>query len=166
VRGPESLLDHLLPRFDLRQVHEAWVPAPADVVYSAVKQVTGREVRVLRPLGFMRRLPGLLIGRRPFWPDPSSPLLAGVTAGVVSLGERAGREVVAGAIGRFWRTVGNEAAPVRTPQISLPSPNLATRRRRLRSPSFLSGRGLASRRRRALLVQAPRQRGCSAATGS
>jgi hypothetical protein len=35
----------LLPRFDVRQVHEAWVPAPVDVVYSAVKQVTGREVR-------------------------------------------------------------------------------------------------------------------------
>src|SRR5205814_1823697 len=69
--GPESLLDHLLPRFDVRQVHEAWVPAPADVVYSAVKQVTGREVRVLMPLEFLRLLPGFLIGRGPSWPDPS-----------------------------------------------------------------------------------------------
>jgi hypothetical protein len=32
----------------------------------------------------------------------------------VPLGERPGREVVAGAVGRFWRIVGNEAAPVRT----------------------------------------------------
>jgi hypothetical protein len=38
VRGSESLLDDLLPLFDVRQVHEAWLPAPADVVYSAVKQ--------------------------------------------------------------------------------------------------------------------------------
>jgi hypothetical protein len=112
VRGPESLLDHLLPRFDVRQVHEAWVAAPADVVYSAVKQVTGREVRVLMPLEFLRGLPGFLIGRRPFWPDPSAPLLAVFTVGVVP--ERPGREVVAGAVGRFWRTVGNEAALVRT----------------------------------------------------
>jgi hypothetical protein len=67
VRGPESLLDNLLPRFDVRQVHEAWVPTPADVVYSAVKQVTGREVRVLMPLEFLRWLPGFLIGRRPFF---------------------------------------------------------------------------------------------------
>jgi hypothetical protein len=52
VRGPESLLDDLLPRFDVRQVHEACVSAPVDVVYSAVKQVTGREVRVLMPLEF------------------------------------------------------------------------------------------------------------------
>jgi hypothetical protein len=109
-----SLIDHLLPLFDVRQVHEAWVPAPTDVVYSAVKQVTAREVRVLMPLEFLRWLPGFLIGGRPFRPDPSAPLLAGFTAGVVPLAERPGREVVAGAVGRFWRTVGNEAAPVRT----------------------------------------------------
>ena len=35
VRCPESLLDQLLPRFNVRQVHDVWVPAPADVVYSA-----------------------------------------------------------------------------------------------------------------------------------
>ena len=112
--NPESLLDHLLPRFDVRQVHETWVPAPPDVVYSAAKQVTGREVRVLMPLEFLRRLPGFLIGRRPFRPNPSAPLLAEFTVGVVPLGELPGREVVAGAVGRFWRAVGNEAAAVRT----------------------------------------------------
>jgi hypothetical protein len=114
VRGPEPLLDHLLPRFDVRQVHEVWVPAPADVVYSAVKQVAAREVRVLRPLEFLRWLPGFLTGHQPFLPDPSAPLLAGFTVGVVPLGERSGKEVVAGAVGRFWRAVGNEAAPVQT----------------------------------------------------
>jgi hypothetical protein len=114
VDGPESLLDRLMPRFDVRQVHEAWVAAPVDVVYSAVKQVTGREVRVLMPLEFLRWLPAFLIGRRPFWPDPSAPLLAGFAVGVVPLGERPDREIAAGAVGRFWRTVGNEGAPVRT----------------------------------------------------
>ena len=109
-----SLLDDLLPQFDIRQVHEAWVPAPADVVYSAVTEVTGREVRILMPLEFLRWLPGFLIGRRPFLPDPSAPLLAVFTGGVVPLADRPNREVVAGAVGRFWRTVGNEAAPVRT----------------------------------------------------
>jgi len=112
--GPESLLDHLLPRFDVRQVHEAWMPAPADVVYLAVKQVTVREVRALRPLEFLRWLPGFLMRRRPYWPDPSAPYLARFTVGVVPLGERRGREVVAGAVGRFWRVVGNETARVLT----------------------------------------------------
>jgi hypothetical protein len=113
MRSPESLLDELLPQFDIRQAHEAWMPAPADVVYSAVKQVTGREVRILMPLEILRGLAAFLIGRRPFLPDPSVPLLASFTGGVVPLGERPGREVVAGAVGRFWRTLGNEPAPVR-----------------------------------------------------
>lgn len=111
---PESLLDRLLPRFDVRQVREAWVPAAPAVVYSAVKQVTGRDVRALMPLELLRSLPGLLLGRRPFWPDPSAPLLAEFADGAVLLAERQGREVVAGAVGRFWRTAGNEAARVRT----------------------------------------------------
>ena len=71
-------------------------------------------VRVLIPLEFLRWLPGFLIGRRSFRPDPSAPLLAAFTAGVVPLGERSGKEVVAGAVGRCWRTAGNEAGPVRT----------------------------------------------------
>jgi hypothetical protein len=36
------------------------------------------------------------------------------TTGVVSLGERTGVEIAAGAIGRFWRLVGNETAEVLT----------------------------------------------------
>jgi hypothetical protein len=112
--GAESLLDHLLPRFDVRQVHEARVPAPLDITYSAVKLVTAQEVRILFPLEFLRGLAAFLSGRRPFRPDPSAPLLAGFAEGVVPLDERPGREVVAGAIGRFWRVAGNEAAHVRT----------------------------------------------------
>jgi hypothetical protein len=114
VAVPEPLLDLLLPRFDVCQVHEALVPAPADVVYSAVKQVTAGEVGPLMPLEFLRSLPAFLFGRRPLLPDPSAPLLAQFTVGVVPLDERPGKEIVAGAVGRFWRMVGNEAAPVRT----------------------------------------------------
>jgi hypothetical protein len=66
------------------------------------------------PLEFLRWLPGFLLGRRHFLPDPSAPLLAEFTVGVVRLGERPGKEVVAGAIGRFWHVPGNEAAQVRT----------------------------------------------------
>ena len=112
--GADSLLDELMPCFDVRQIHEKRVSAPADLVYSAVKQVTAREVRVLTPLELLRGLPGFLIGGQPFRPKPSAPLLADFAAGVVPLGERPGREVVAGAVGRFWRTAGNEAARVRT----------------------------------------------------
>ena len=119
MRGPESLLDHLLPRFDVRQVHEAWVPAPADVVYSAVKQVTGREVRVLKPLEFLRWLPGFLTGRRPSVRIQSAPLLAGFTAGVVSRGEHWGKEVVAGAVGASGAQDSNDPLAVKSPATGL-----------------------------------------------
>jgi hypothetical protein len=112
--GPRSLLDEVLPRFDVHEVHETWVPAPVDAVYAAVKQVTAREVRLLMPLEVLRGLPRLLIGRRPFRPHPSAPLLEVFTLGVVPLGERPGTEIVAGAVGRFWRPVGNEPPLIRT----------------------------------------------------
>ena len=112
--SPRPLLDDVLPRFDVHEVHETCVPAPADVVYAAVKQVTAREVRLLMPLEVLRGLPRLLIGRRPFRPNPSAPLLQAFTVDVVPLGERPGREIVAGAVGRFWRPVGNEPALIHT----------------------------------------------------
>ena len=108
------LLDEVLPRFDVHEVHETWVPAPVDVVYDAVTQVTVRDVRLLLPLEVLRGLPRLLIGRRPFRPDPSAALLEAFTVGVILLGERPGTEIVAGAVGRFWRLVRNESAVIRT----------------------------------------------------
>jgi hypothetical protein len=83
-------------------------------VFAAVKQVTVREVRLLRPLESMRALPGLLARRPVFRPEPSARVLDQFTTGVVPLSERAGTEIVAGAIGRFWRLIGNETAEVRT----------------------------------------------------
>jgi hypothetical protein len=107
-----TLLDDVLPRFDVREVHDTWVHAPNDVVYAAVKEVTAREVRLLMPLELLRGLPRLLTGHRPFTPNVSSPLLETFTVGVVPLGERPGTEIVAGAIGRFWRLLGNDPAPM------------------------------------------------------
>jgi hypothetical protein len=112
--APRPLLDDVLPRFDVHEIHETWVPARADVTYAAVKQVTAQEVRLLMPLEIVRGLPRLLIGRRPFRPLSSAPLLEAFTVGVVLLGERPGTEIAAGAVGRFWRLFGHEDAVVRT----------------------------------------------------
>jgi hypothetical protein len=109
-----SLLEEVLPRFDAREVHDVWVQAPPNVVFAAVKQVTVREVRLLRPLEMLRGLPGLLAGRPAFRPAASARVLDAFTVGVVALGERDGREIAAGAVGRFWRLAGNEPAAVRT----------------------------------------------------
>jgi hypothetical protein len=111
---PQSLIEEVLPRFDASEVHDVWVAATPQLVFAAVRQVTVQEVRLLRPLEALRALPGLLARRPVFWPNPSARLLDQFTTGVVPLGERPGTEIAAGAIGRFWRLVGNETAVVRT----------------------------------------------------
>ena len=110
----EQLIDDALPQFDVREVHKMAVHAPVEVVYAAIKQVRARDVRLLTPLEVLRGLPGLLIGRHPSRPTSSAPLIEEFTVGVVPLGERMGKEIVAGAIGRYWRVLGNEPAMVRT----------------------------------------------------
>jgi hypothetical protein len=94
-------------------VHDVWVAAAPHVVFAAVRQVTVREVRLLRPLEAVRGLPSLLMRRRSVLPRDSASLLDEFTEGVVPLGERPGYEIAAGAVGRFWRLAGNEPA-VRT----------------------------------------------------
>jgi hypothetical protein len=111
---PPSLLEEVLPRFDASEVHDVWVAARPHVVFAAARQVTVREVRLLRPLEALRALPGLLARRLAFRPNPSARVLDQFTTGVVPLGERVGAEIAAGAIGRFWRLVGNESVAVRT----------------------------------------------------
>jgi hypothetical protein len=86
-----------------REVHDIWVPAEPQVVFTAVKQVTVREVRLLLPLETPRVLPGLLTRHPAFRPTPWAPLLDAFTAAVIPLGERPDAEIAAGAIGRFWR---------------------------------------------------------------
>jgi hypothetical protein len=114
MSGPPSLLEEVLPCFDASEVHDVWVAAQPNVVFTAVKQVTVGEVRLLMPLEALRALPGLLARRPVFRPNPSARVLDQFTTGVVPLGERAGAEIAAGAIGRFWRLLGNETAEVRT----------------------------------------------------
>ena len=113
-RNPLRLIDEALPRFDVREIHEIPVHAALDVVYAAIKSVTARDVRLLTPLEVLRVLPGLLVRRGPFRPTSSAPLIEEFTLGVVPLGERAGKEIVAGAIGRYWLLWGNQPALIRT----------------------------------------------------
>ena len=127
MSAPRSLLDEVLPRFDANEVHDILVPARPQVVFAAVKQVTVREVRLLMPLETLRVLPGLVARRPAFRPARSEPLLDEFTAGVVSLGERPGAEIAAGAVGRFWHLAGNEPASIRTREdfISFAEPGYA-----------------------------------------
>jgi hypothetical protein len=103
-----SLLEQFMPRFDTRSQHAIEVHSPAQAVFAAVGAVTVREVRFLRELEFMRALPGLAATGRLEVPPLDARLVLSFTRGAVLLGARPPEEVLAGAIGCFWRLAGNE----------------------------------------------------------
>lgn len=107
-----TLLDEVLPRFDVHEVHSLWVPAKPGDAYDAVTAVSAREVRLFGPLMRLRTF-----GRSGRVFDPEAPLLGEMLKiGFVQLAERPGEEIVVGAIGRFWSPTGNK--PVATPDFS------------------------------------------------
>ena len=114
--GRVSLLEQLMPRFDARSQHAMQVHAPAQAVFTAVGSVTVKEVRFLRLLEFIRALPGLSATRRLDVPTLAAPLIVSFTRGARLLGAQPPEEVVAGAIGRFWRLAGNEPVVFGSPE--------------------------------------------------
>lgn len=101
---PDALLEGVMPRYDVHDVHSLWVPAAPEVAYEAVKTVSGREVRLFGPLMLLRTF-----GRLSRVLDVEAPLLEQMEGvGFMALGERPGEEVVLGAVGRFWSPLGNQ----------------------------------------------------------
>ena len=115
-RGRVSLLERFMPRFDTRSQHAIEVHAPVQAVFTAVEAVTAKEVRFLRELEFIRALPRLAATGRLDGPTVDAPLLLSFTRGAVLLGARPAEEVLAGAIGCFWRLAGNEPVVFGSPE--------------------------------------------------
>jgi hypothetical protein len=84
-------------------------------VFTAVEAVTVKEVRFLRELELIRALPGLAATGRLRVPTLDAPLVVGFTRGAGLLGARPPKEVLAGAIGCFWRFAGNEPVVFSSP---------------------------------------------------
>jgi hypothetical protein len=114
--GRVSLLEQFMPRFDTRSQHTIEIDGPAQAVFTAVEAVTVTEVRFLRELEFIRALPGLAATGRVDVPAIGAPLVLSFTRGAVLLGTRPPEEVVAGAIGRFWRLAGNTPVVLGSPE--------------------------------------------------
>ena len=107
-----TLIDEVMPQYDVAEVHNLWVPAGPKAAFAAVNAVTASEVRLFGPLMLLRSF-----GRSRRLFDPDSPLLAELSAiGFVTLGERPDEELVVGAIGRFWSPRGNR--PLGTPDFA------------------------------------------------
>jgi hypothetical protein len=112
--GGLALLERFMPHFDAWSRHAIEISAPAQAVFTAVEAVTVMEVRFLRGLELVRALPGLATAGRLAVPAADAPELLSFTPGAVWLGARPPREVVAGAIGRFWRVGGNQPVVFRS----------------------------------------------------
>ena len=111
------MLDSALPEYDISDTVACVVDADADTGWSALMEVDlielGKERRLVGILGRLRILPdvaaGLLRGKKP--PPPPKRLrlrdMGDVQGpgGWVLLGERPGREIALGLVGRFWRPV-------------------------------------------------------------
>jgi len=108
TRSHVSLLEQFMPGFDTRSHHSIEIGAPAQAVYAAVEAVTVKEVRFLYVLEVIRALPGFVTTRRLAVPAADAPELLAFTPGAAYLGQQPPDEVVAGAIGRFWRPAGNQ----------------------------------------------------------
>lgn len=102
----DHLIDECLPEFDLTIVENLVIDAEADVVYAAARDLDFMTVRtpILAAAFFVRGLPARLTGKAV--PAPPELRLAGVQQslpGWAQLGEEPGREIVFGALGRFWK---------------------------------------------------------------
>jgi hypothetical protein len=102
-----TLLEEVMSKYDVNEVHELWVPADPAAAYDAMLAVSADEVRLFGPLMRLRTL-----GRSSRVFDPTKPLLGEMTRiGFVELGVRPGEEIVVGAIGRFWSPLRNRPHP-------------------------------------------------------
>jgi hypothetical protein len=105
------LIDDVLPEFDVTRVESTVVSAPPDVVYRVALDLD--MVQMARDdalVGFLFAVRGLpdqvlhLLGRRPAPEPPASMRLADLPSEGewARLAEDPGREIVFGAVGRFW----------------------------------------------------------------
>jgi hypothetical protein len=105
VRVVTAPLDDLLPDHDARDVHEIWVDASCSRVWSALNQVTLREMPAFRALLFLRQ-PSLPLAHRnrKLVSRTDRPLLAEMASGAfVALVQRPPSELVLGMIAKPWR---------------------------------------------------------------
>ena len=102
-----TMLENIMPTYDIRDAHDIWVPGPPKVAYAVIKTTTAREVRLFGPLMRIRSIVDRVIRKAPQI-ESTRPLLDEFVRGGWSiLGEESEREVVLGAIGRFWRLTDN-----------------------------------------------------------
>jgi hypothetical protein len=97
------MLDDILPRYDVHEVHSVSTSAAPAAVMQAIHRLTPAEVPILVALMAIRSVPALLRRRRlPL----RGPLLDGFRRGGFVTLHEAPDELVLGGVGRFWQPSG------------------------------------------------------------
>jgi len=105
VNDDSLLLDRFIPRPEVVEHHRVRIAAPADIVMSTVRSLELLDSRMIRTIFKLREL--ALGGQTDERRHPAALLPQMQSIGWVVLAERAGREIVLGAVTRPW-----EASPV------------------------------------------------------
>ncbi|MGE3489019.1 MAG: hypothetical protein AB7N29_03350 [Vicinamibacterales bacterium] len=105
VNDDSLLLDRFIPRPEVVEHHRVRIAAPADIVMSTVRSLELLDSRMIRAIFKLREL--ALGGQPDERRHPPALLPQMQSIGWVVLAERAGREIVLGAVTRPW-----EASPV------------------------------------------------------
>ena len=99
-RSTDSIMDRYAPRYDIGEVHEIAVEAPASTSFETARRVDMRGSGIVRTI--FRAREGLLGADAPARP-PYYPLISELLAlGWGVLEERPGRQIVLGAVTRPW----------------------------------------------------------------
>jgi len=104
--APAPLIDELMPRFDEVERHARLVRAAPDDVFAALKRLDLRRSWIVGTLLFLRGVPAALAGRHRRRSRGPLTLEAMTAGGFALLGERPGRELALGVVGRFWTLTG------------------------------------------------------------
>lgn len=98
---PDSLLDRFMPAYEVREYHQTRVPAPAELTFSAARELDMQGSGLVRAIFRGREL---LLGARPSEREPEQNLLSEVLAlGWRVLAEEPERELVMGAVTQPWK---------------------------------------------------------------
>jgi hypothetical protein len=103
VSARRFLLDDVIPRYDVHEIHDIWLPVSVGEALRAVRTVRSDEIRLFKPLFSIRMLPKRFERGAPRL-DLSTPILNEfIEKGGFAMIAEQQNEVVLGSIGHFWK---------------------------------------------------------------